>query len=100
MSERHSRHAALAAITLLACWILWPPGPTGALAAAPLAVLIATGLRRTRFWGIAVAGTMLPYFAWGVTRVVTEPHARAAATAFAALTIAAFLAALDSMRRP
>jgi len=99
VSERRSRSLALVAIALLACWFLWPPGSVGALAAAPLAILLVTGLRRTRFWGIAAAGAMLPYFSWGVMRVVTEPDARVTATAFTVLTIAAFLAALDSMRR-
>jgi uncharacterized membrane protein len=99
VSAAFSRALTLAGLVLLAVLLLTPPGPAGVAAAAPLGVLVLAGLKPLRYWSIATAGVMLPYFAWGVMRLLTQPGARPVAVGFAALAIAVFLAALDSMRR-
>jgi uncharacterized membrane protein len=99
VTERGSRLLALAAVATLAVVLLLPARPAGAIAALPLGILLITGLKARRYWGVAVAGLMLPYFCYGVMRMLTEPAGRTGAAAFAGLAVCAFLAALDSMRR-
>lgn len=99
MTGASSRLLALAGTAVLAAVIARPFAPGSLVAAAPLAVILAAGLLRLRYWAICTAIAMLPYFSWGVMELLTNPAGRAGAIAFAALTIAVFLAALDALRR-
>ena len=100
MTHPRSQRLAMAGLVALCALLLAPPDPAGAIAAGPLAVAVAAGLRAPARWGLPVAVVLLPYFAWGVMRVLTAgPGARAGPVAFAVLTVATFLAAMDSMRR-
>ena len=99
MSGSLSRLLALAGLLALALLVALPPTPLRIIATLPLVLLFLVGLPPLRYWAIATASVMLPYFCWGVMWIVTEPDARAGAVRFAMLTIATFLLALDSMRR-
>lgn len=94
-----ARLLALCGVGLLGAILLLPPSAAGLVATVPLAVAVLTGIAPLRFWAIGTASLMLPYFCYGVMRVITAPDERWAATGFTALTIAIFLLALDSMRR-
>jgi uncharacterized membrane protein len=94
-----SRGVALIGLATLTALILQPPDAASLMGAAPLAVLVVAGLASLPRWAIATAILMLPYFCYGVMEIITNPAGRLRAIGFAALTIAIFLAALDSMRR-
>lgn len=70
-------------------WLLAVPPGLAALAA----------LASLRWWAPATALLMLPYFAYGVMDMLTDPAGRNAAAGFTMLTIVVFFAALDSRRR-
>lgn len=99
MTAATSRLAALAGTLALAFVLGWPPTAGALVAVAPLGAVLVAGLLRLRYWAIGAAIAMLPYFSWGVMEILTNPSGRAGAVAFSALTIAVFLAALDSQRR-
>lgn len=99
MTGRASRLVALAGLALVAALLAWPPGAAGLVGAAPLVAVFGAGALSAPRWAIATAIVMLPYFAWGVMSILTDPAGRLRAIAFATLTIVVFLAALDSMRR-
>lgn len=99
MTAATSRRLALAGLAGLAAMVLQSPLPASLYGAAPLGVLFVTGLAAPRYWAIATASFMLAYFSYGVMEVLTNPAGRMRAVLFSVLTIAVFLAALDSMRR-
>jgi uncharacterized membrane protein len=94
-----SRALALAGLLGLAAMIAWPLQPASLIGAAPLGALVLAGALAAPRWAIATAIVMLPYFSYGVMVILTDPPGRTRAVLFAVLTIAVFLAALDSMRR-
>jgi uncharacterized membrane protein len=94
-----SRWLALAGLVAIAALLLRPPDAAGMLAAAPLAALILSGFVPLSRWAIATAILMLPYFSYGIMQTITDPAGRMRAVVFSALTVATFLAALDSARR-
>jgi uncharacterized membrane protein len=99
VNEAHSRGLALAGTAALTALVGWPPTPAALIGALPLAAAFLAGLLRLTYWAIGTAIVMLPYFCYGVMLVLTDPAGRIAAAGFSALTIAVFLAALDTMRR-
>ena len=101
MSAAWSRGCALAGLGALMVLVTSPPDirPGGLVSAVPLAALLLAGLAGLNYWAIATALVMLPYFSYGVMELLTSPAGRWPAAGFAALTIAIFLAALDSRRR-
>jgi uncharacterized membrane protein len=94
-----SRWLAVAGLAALAALLLWPPGFARLLSVAPLAGLMFAGLATKSRWAMATAILMLPYFSYGIMDMITNPAGRLRATVFAALTIAVFLVAMDSLRR-
>ena len=101
MNATRSRGLALTGLAALTILVLQPPdiGPGGIAGAAPLAALVIAGALALPRWAIATAIVMLPYFSYGVMALLTDPAGRWRAAGFSALTIGAFLAALDSQRR-
>jgi uncharacterized membrane protein len=94
-----SRWLALAGLAALTTLMMRPPDVTGLLSATPLAALVLAGIFGLSRWAIATAIIMLPYFSYGIMEVLTNPESRLQAVFFSSLTVAVFLAALDSMRR-
>lgn len=99
MTEATSRWLALGAVLALAAMLLNPLGPVSAVVAAPLGLLVIAGVLRAARWAIATAVLMLPYFSYGVMDILTNAAGRSRALLFSVLTLVAFFAALDSLRR-
>lgn len=98
-------------LVVLSAWLLIsPPAPRmadgsarlaiGLLCAAPLLLLLVTGLGRRPRWGAWVAVVMIPYLALGVGALLVTPSSRASQAVFSGLTVLAFFAGLDATRRP
>jgi uncharacterized membrane protein len=99
VTGRGSQLAALVGLLVLGVMVATPPGPATLVGLVPLSAVFIAGALSAPRWAIATAIVMLPYFAWGVMAILTDPGGRSRAVAFAGLTIAVFLAALDALRR-
>lgn len=100
MSAAVTRGLSSAALAALSALILTGPAPVSLhlAAVAPLAGLLLTALRPFKRWPLVTALVMLPYFCYGLMEILVNPPGRSRAMLFAALTVAAFLLALDSGR--
>jgi uncharacterized membrane protein len=100
MAEPVSQRLALGGLVALILGLAAPPVSAWAtLAAAPLVLLLLTGLRPPRRWGAWTALSMIPYFTWWVAEMLTEPRNPWRSASLAVLTIAVFLAGFDALRR-
>lgn len=100
----------LAGLAVLWVWLLIAP-PAGAAAsalvrlviglacAAPLLVLLLTGLRNYRQWGVWVAIVMIPYFALSVGAFLVAPTREPDGALFATLVAALFFAGIRASRQ-
>lgn len=99
MSRRSSQWLATLGLLILLVILLRPATPVRMLAGVPLLVAIIFGLRPPPRWGLAVALLMLPYFSFGVMEMLTIADPRWSGLLLAIMTVAVFLAAMDSLRR-
>lgn len=90
---------ALASLGVLALMLAVPVTPLGLSVAAPLLLMLLAGLLDMPRWPLLAAILLLPYFAYGVMDVLTNPAGRMRAIIFAVLTIIGFFAAMDRLRR-
>jgi len=100
----------LAGLAVLAVWLLIAP-PVGAAAstparlliglacAAPLLVLLLTGFRTYRQWGVWVAIVMIPYFALSIGAFLVAPNRKPVGALFATLVAALFFAGIRTSRQ-
>ena len=104
------RRFTLGGLLVLVVWLLAAPpaGPTTALAtrlligvlcAAPLLILLVTGLRAVRQWGVWVAIVMIPYFALSVAALLVSPGQRLPGTALSIVIALVFFSGVATSRR-
>jgi len=106
------RRITLAGLLVLVAWLLAAPpaGPAtelasrfliGLLCAAPLLILLVTGLRTIRQWGVWVAIVMIPYFTLSVGALLVSPGQRLPGTVLSTVIALVFFSGIaDSRRAP
>ena len=110
MNPAFSTRLTLTGLAVLGAWLLMAP-PAGVAAttlvrlaiglacAAPLLVLLLTGFRHYRQWGVWVAIVMIPYFALSVGAFLVAPTREPVGALFAALVAALFFAGIRASRQ-
>jgi uncharacterized membrane protein len=100
LTRRLSQWIAVGSLCVLLAILLQPFSVTRALACVPAGAAAVLGLRPPQRWGLGVAILMLPYFSYGVMQALVDAGTRASGILLASASIAAFLAGMDSLRRP
>jgi hypothetical protein len=100
LTRRFSQWVTVGSLCMLLAALLQPISVTRALACVPAGVAALLGLHPPRRWGLGVAILMLPYFSYGVMQALVDVGTRGSGVLLASASIAAFLAGMDSLRRP
>ncbi len=89
----------LAGLVALIALLAWPLDAVHLIGVAPLTGLVLVILLAPAKWLIVTAILMLPYFSFGIMEAITDPVWRLHGMVIATLTVAVFLASMDSLRR-
>ena len=111
MNAALTKRLTLVGLAILGAWLLiWPPAGAaattvvrlaiGLACAAPLLVLLLTGLGHSRKWGVWVAIVMIPYFALSVGAFLVAPTREPDGALFATLVAVLFFAGISASRQP
>lgn len=99
-SRHPSRWIAMTGLVVLIATILLPAlSPWRAILAAPLIILLISGIKPPRRWGGWVAVAMIPYLCVAVGEVMVDPDNRLTYAIIVGATIIVFFASMLFVRK-